>query len=135
MVLPVCAPLASEFSPLQGVGSVLPVLATEKTLNPPVWSFIEKTVGPVKFTMGYCGLNVLSINLNTHSPSWSYDSRVGLESSYYHCYNNGKPCIVNCIIPYTQSLSLCLITQYCLMERVVAPIRIDAWVCVVVTTC
>jgi hypothetical protein len=32
MVLSVYAPLASEFSPLQGVGSALPVLATEQTL-------------------------------------------------------------------------------------------------------
>jgi hypothetical protein len=85
--------------------------------------------------MGYCGLNVLSINLNTDSPSWSYDSRVGLASSYCLCYNNGKPCIVICTTQITQSLSLCLITQYCLMERVAAPIRIDVWVCVVATTC
>jgi hypothetical protein len=57
---------------------------------------IEKTVGPVKFTMVIVGLNVLSINLNTDSPSWSYDSRVGLVFSYCLCYNNGKPYIANC---------------------------------------
>jgi len=103
------------------------MLATKQTLTPPVWSYIENIVGSVMFTMSYCGLDVLSINLNTNSPSWSYDSCAGLDFSYFLCYNIGKPYIVIFTTQITQSLSLCLITQYCLMERVAAPFYIDAW--------
>jgi hypothetical protein len=103
-------------------GFVIPALATEQTLSLSVWSFIEKTVGLVKFTMGYFGLNVLSINLNTDSPSWSYESRGGLASSYCLCYNNCKTFIVICTTQFTQSFSLCLITRYCLMDRAIASI-------------
>ena len=85
--------------------------------------------------MGYCGLTVWSITLNTDLPNWSYDSRVGLEFSYCLYDNNDKSCIVIGTNQITQSLSLCLITQYCLMEKAAAPILIDAWVCMVVTAC
>jgi len=94
MALSMCTRLASKFSPLHGVGSIPPVLAIGQTLNPSVLSFLEKIVGPVKFVMGYCGLNALSITLNADSPSWSYDYRVGLEFSYCIFDNNEKPCIV-----------------------------------------
>jgi len=43
---------------------------------------MENIVGPVKFIMGYCGLDVLLINPNTDSPSWSYEIHVGLAISY-----------------------------------------------------
>jgi hypothetical protein len=85
--------------------------------------------------MGDCGLNASSINLNIDSPSWSNDNSFGLASSYCLYHNNGKTYIIICTTQITQSLSLCLITQYCLMERVIALIRIDALVCVVATFC
>jgi hypothetical protein len=56
--------------------------------------------------MGYYGLNVFSITLNADSPSWSYDSLVGLAFIYCLCDNNEKPCIVIGTTQITQSLSL-----------------------------
>jgi len=95
-----------EALPLRGVGYVPLVLATEKTLNPPAWSFIEKTISPVKLATGYCGLIVWSITLNKNLPSQSYGSHVGFAFSYYLCDNYEKSYIVIGTTQITQSFSL-----------------------------
>jgi hypothetical protein len=48
MDLSVCIPLALKVSTLQAVGFVPLVLTTKQSLNPPVWSFIENIVRPIK---------------------------------------------------------------------------------------
>jgi hypothetical protein len=84
--------------------------------------------------MGYCGLNVWSITLNTDLPNWSYGSRVGLAFGYYLCDNNDKPYIANFTFkvhshsPYVNNSRL-------LVEKASIMIRFNACVCVVIVSC
>jgi hypothetical protein len=79
---------------------------------------------------------VLSTKLSTGSPSWSCDNHVAfwyLATAFVITMH--KPCIVNWTVQITQSLSLCLITNYCLIKKVTTSLHVDAWVCVVAATC
>jgi hypothetical protein len=71
-------------------------MATEQTLNPPVWSFIGRLS-----SLSSCYGLLWSITLNTDSPIGRMDSRVGMEFSYHLCDNSDKPYIANCTSKFT----------------------------------
>jgi hypothetical protein len=133
----VCSVSLKDFHHWKDSALAFPMLVTKKTLNSTSLRVdIEYRRSLSGLLLGYCWVVVYCRQIKYMLAQLvMWQSRWFLVSSHYSVFIMDKPCILNWIVQITQSLSLCLITWYCLINKVTTLLHVDAWVCMVSTTC